>query len=116
MGAELRAGNPNVADLSDPNRPTKIAEAFKELYDNEWTNAFEEMQKNKNLKEPDMIQNLLAVLQVGYTAFDKTKVNKFTSKRLHIKLKKKNKSTFQSSGYMIPSLKGDCSKNTFLKF
>ena len=64
MGADLRAGNPNIAELSDPNRPTKVAEAFKELYDNEWTDAFEELHKCKAMTEQDMIQCLMDVLQV----------------------------------------------------
>ncbi|XP_060601848.1 uncharacterized protein LOC132755070 [Ruditapes philippinarum] len=33
--------NPAIFDLSDPNRPTKLAEYYSELYDNEWTDAFE---------------------------------------------------------------------------
>lgn len=37
----LTDGNPNIADLSDENRPTKLAEMYSELYDNEWTNAYE---------------------------------------------------------------------------
>ena len=32
---------PNITDLSDPSRPTKIAEKMSELYENEWTDAFE---------------------------------------------------------------------------
>ena len=63
MGADLRAGNPN-ADLSDSNRPTKIAEAFSELYDNSWTNAFEELNKRKKVPEIDTIENLLDILKV----------------------------------------------------
>lgn len=38
---ELTAGNPNIADLSDKHRPTKIGEMYGELYDNEWSEAFE---------------------------------------------------------------------------
>lgn len=41
--ANLTYNNPNIADLSDEKRPTKLAEAFSELYDNEWTDAFEEL-------------------------------------------------------------------------
>ncbi|WAQ97921.1 hypothetical protein MAR_022294, partial [Mya arenaria] len=35
--SKLRDNNPNITDLSDQNRPTKIAEKMSELYDNEWT-------------------------------------------------------------------------------
>ena len=39
-GAKLSVGNPNLVDISDENRPTKLAERYNELYDNEWTDAF----------------------------------------------------------------------------
>ena len=39
-GAKLSAGNPNLVDISDENRPTKLAERYSELYDNAWTDAF----------------------------------------------------------------------------
>ncbi|XP_045206822.2 uncharacterized protein LOC123559065 [Mercenaria mercenaria] len=39
-GSKLTHGNANIADLSDENRPTKLAEKYSELYDNEWTEAF----------------------------------------------------------------------------
>ncbi|KAK3593595.1 hypothetical protein CHS0354_018691 [Potamilus streckersoni] len=42
---KLRDNNPNIADLSDPNRPTKLSEQFSEMYDNEWTDAFDELEK-----------------------------------------------------------------------
>ncbi|XP_053398956.1 myosin heavy chain, striated muscle-like isoform X2 [Mercenaria mercenaria] len=41
-GDNLTYQNPSIADLSDEKRPTKLAEEFSELYDNEWTDAFEE--------------------------------------------------------------------------
>lgn len=44
---KLTANNPNIADLSDPNRPTKLVEMMSELYDNEWTNAFVELKCRK---------------------------------------------------------------------
>ncbi|XP_076071738.1 uncharacterized protein LOC143043212 isoform X2 [Mytilus galloprovincialis] len=37
--------NPNITDLSDMNRPTKVAEKFNSLYDNQWTDAFEDLRK-----------------------------------------------------------------------
>ncbi|XP_060556668.1 CAP-Gly domain-containing linker protein 1-like isoform X2 [Ruditapes philippinarum] len=42
-GHKLTDGNPAIADLSDPFRPTNIAEQFRQLYDDEWTCAFEEL-------------------------------------------------------------------------
>lgn len=46
-GAKLKDNNPNITDLSDPNRPLKVAEQFSELYDKEWTNALESLTKAK---------------------------------------------------------------------
>ncbi|KAL3878476.1 hypothetical protein ACJMK2_030821, partial [Sinanodonta woodiana] len=48
---KLRDNNPNIADLSDPNRPTKLSEQFSELYDNEWTDAFDELETQLGDKE-----------------------------------------------------------------
>ena len=40
MGNKLMDNNPNIADLSDRNRPSKLAERLNELYDNEWSDAY----------------------------------------------------------------------------
>ena len=45
MGNQMKDGNPYIADLSDKNRPTKVADLYTELYDNEWTDAFDVLQK-----------------------------------------------------------------------
>ena len=60
-GESLTMGNANVADLSDPNRPTKLAEQFSELYDNEWTDAFEKLEF---MTDSQRISYLLHILQV----------------------------------------------------
>ena len=65
--AQLTHDNPNIADLSDKNRPTKLAEAFSELYDNEWTDAyfaFEDDPQNTTTEE-DIVKNLRNVLLVS---------------------------------------------------
>lgn len=59
-GARLKSNNPAIADLSDQNRPSKLAEKFSELYDNEWTDATEELKraikhKEKSEEELDII-------------------------------------------------------------
>lgn len=56
-GARLKSNNPAIADLSDQNRPSKLAEKFSELYDNEWTDATEELKgviKSKEKSEEEM--------------------------------------------------------------
>lgn len=59
-GHKLTAGNPDIADLSDAYRPTKVAEQFSQLYDDEWTSAFDELQSFTN-DEVELI-NILAKL------------------------------------------------------
>nr|XP_022328420.1 uncharacterized protein LOC111127508 isoform X2 [Crassostrea virginica] len=59
-GARLKSNNPAIADLSDQNRPSKLAEKFSELYDNEWTDATEELKRaikhtEKSEEELDII-------------------------------------------------------------
>ncbi|XP_052263568.1 uncharacterized protein LOC127866794 isoform X4 [Dreissena polymorpha] len=61
--ASLTHNNPNIADLSDPNRPTKLSEAFSELYDNEWTDAFEGI---KDSDDRTTVNGLLTMLQKAY--------------------------------------------------
>ena len=56
-GDRLRYDNPAITDLSDKNRPTKIADMFTELYENEWSNAFEHLTKQRK-KEPEVIHIL----------------------------------------------------------
>ncbi|XP_060582851.1 repetitive organellar protein-like [Ruditapes philippinarum] len=63
MGNRLTDNNPNITDLSDRNRPTKLAEKCAELYDNQWTDAFEILEKYFSTDEA-VIESLLHVLQV----------------------------------------------------
>lgn len=62
--------NPNIQDLSDTKRPTKIVEAFGELYDNEWTNALEDLLKTQ-LLEREAIDTLAGILKVLVEPLDK---------------------------------------------
>ncbi|XP_060566871.1 uncharacterized protein LOC132725705 [Ruditapes philippinarum] len=64
--AKLTDGNPNIADLSDVNRPTKLAEQYSELYDNEWTDAFGVI--NGGQTEEDACRILLDMFYVIYRA------------------------------------------------
>ena len=62
-GLKVVDNNPNIQDLSDTKRPMKLAEAFGELYDNEWTDALEELQK-RNVAEKEAISQLASTLKV----------------------------------------------------
>lgn len=61
--SRLRDNNPDIADLSDQYRPTKLAEIFSQIYDNEWTDAYEMLEK-KPMKEEEIIAFLLKVVMV----------------------------------------------------
>jgi hypothetical protein len=62
-GDRLTDNNPAIADLSDPNRPTKIGEMYSEVYDNEWTDAFEAL-TNAGYDEREAIDTLRLTLMV----------------------------------------------------
>ncbi|KAL3878815.1 hypothetical protein ACJMK2_031143 [Sinanodonta woodiana] len=66
----LLENNPNIVDLSDPNRPTKLAERFSELYNNEHTDTFEEIlkcyRKGEVDQEEKIVHDLLVVVQKAY--------------------------------------------------
>ena len=61
----LRDQNPGITDLSDPNRPLKLAEKVSELYDNEWTNAIENLEA-MNVPEEKGIRILLKIIQASF--------------------------------------------------
>ncbi|XP_063413896.1 uncharacterized protein LOC134696168 isoform X2 [Mytilus trossulus] len=67
MGVKLRENNPAITDLNDPNRPMKLGEQFNELYENEWTEAFLELQDLKTddtpISEEDAVTILLKILK-----------------------------------------------------
>lgn len=61
-GDRLRLNNPAIADLSDENRPNKLAEKFSELYDNEFTEFYENMEGTGS--EEEIIGQIVQLLQV----------------------------------------------------
>ncbi|KAH3833556.1 hypothetical protein DPMN_106868 [Dreissena polymorpha] len=66
IAAVIVRGNPNIAYLSDAYRPIKIAEGFSELYDNEWTDAYEELIKTFSEADNEAIQLLLGFVQSAF--------------------------------------------------
>lgn len=65
---QLTTNNPNIADLSDRNRPTKLGEKFEQLYDNEWSEAFEYL-KGIPMEEDQILQTLVDISRVNYFEF-----------------------------------------------
>ncbi|KAH3856713.1 hypothetical protein DPMN_099306 [Dreissena polymorpha] len=62
MSVKLRGNNPDIPDLSDQFRPTKLGEQFSELYDNEWTDALDALQTD--FEERHAISILLDIVMV----------------------------------------------------
>lgn len=92
---QLSEGNPNVADLSDQNRPTKIGEKFGSLYDDEWSEAFDAITTPEK-SEDDAIKYLINIIQESYNFCTKTaheQLEKLTEKMktLMIKFEYKDK-------------------------
>ncbi|XP_053399682.1 uncharacterized protein LOC128557084 [Mercenaria mercenaria] len=67
-GRRLTDNNPNIADLSDLNRPTKLAEKYAELYDNDWTDAYSYLETLDAYKgsEVTVIAALMTMLTTAY--------------------------------------------------
>ena len=58
------AGDRDIIELSDPNRPMEIAEKFTELYDNDWTDSMEALEDLK-ISEKKCVEILLHFVTVG---------------------------------------------------
>jgi len=65
-GDKLRDGNPDIADLSDPNRPTNVGTYYSELYDNEWSDAFEELTKFDDDRKVKSLHIIMEVIRVPF--------------------------------------------------
>ena len=63
MGKQLMSNNPAITDLSDPHRSLNLADDFSNIYDNEWTDAIEDLEKIVK-DEKTTISILLSVVTV----------------------------------------------------
>ncbi|XP_062578558.1 uncharacterized protein LOC134240488 [Saccostrea cucullata] len=64
-GSKLTTNNPAITDLSDENRPIKLAEKFGQLYDDEWTDSLEEIM-NIGLDEVPSVAFLLRITMSAF--------------------------------------------------
>ena len=64
LSSRLTDNNPNIANMGDEYRPTKLAEMYNELYDNEWTTAYIAMEDV--LGDFQLVSFLLDMLMVTY--------------------------------------------------
>ena len=60
---QLTQGNPNIADLSDVNRPTKLGERFGQVYDDQWSEAYEAL-KARGKRDDEIVVELAKMVQV----------------------------------------------------
>ena len=65
-GAKMADNNPGIADLSDSQRPLKLAEQYTELYDNEWTDILEYFTDERELDDRFVIDQLLGIMMVSF--------------------------------------------------
>jgi hypothetical protein len=88
--AHVLDNNPNVSDLSDPNRPQKLGEHLSQIYDDQWTDATEGLEKlGKN--EEDILQTLLDILVVSSYVKGK-KLRSFLNRHESLKVNDSNTS------------------------
>ncbi|WAQ98193.1 hypothetical protein MAR_022566, partial [Mya arenaria] len=59
----LQQDTTEIPFLSDENRPTNLGMKFKELFEDEWTNAFSILTASKGLKDDEGIEILLKLLK-----------------------------------------------------
>lgn len=65
-GSKLTTNNPDIADLSNDNRPTKLAEKLGQLYDDAWTDSLEELTEiDTKLDDREAISFLLRIVMVS---------------------------------------------------
>lgn len=68
-GSKLTTNNPDIADLNDDYRPTKLAEKFGQLYDDAWTDSIEELTGGeRRLDDRTAISILLRIVMVEPTS------------------------------------------------
>ncbi|XP_065930480.1 uncharacterized protein [Magallana gigas] len=60
---QLTEGNPNIADLSDTHRPTRLGEMYSQLFDDEWSEAFEAFKPKTEDDGDDALPDTLYTLQ-----------------------------------------------------
>ena len=73
-GSILTDNNPNIASLHDPNRPMKLAEKFNRIYDDQWTDMIERLEKKEpNIEEHKYkcVYHLYSVLIVIFNSLSK---------------------------------------------
>ncbi|KAL4230973.1 hypothetical protein ACF0H5_011346 [Mactra antiquata] len=59
LSNQITDGNSDIADLADENRPTKLAERYLQLYDNQWSDAIDSLSKHDDKTAIEMLLDIL---------------------------------------------------------
>ncbi|CAC5361939.1 unnamed protein product [Mytilus coruscus] len=65
-GRKMKDNNPAIADLSDSNRPEKLSEKFREIYDNAWTDVLDYITDTDKVQDDVIVKEIVWVLQQIY--------------------------------------------------
>lgn len=65
-GIQLTKGNSDITDLSDANRPTKLAEKWSSLYTDEWSDAFDVFKTIMQNENCEIEKELCSIAQVYF--------------------------------------------------
>lgn len=63
-GTRLTSNNPGITDLSDEFRPLKLNDMFREMYDDKWTDAMEDLSSG-GIQDKVAVTLLLQIVKVG---------------------------------------------------
>lgn len=63
-GRKMEDNNPAIADLSDSDRPEKLSEQFREIYDNVWTDVLDDITDTEKVEDDVIMKEIVWVLQV----------------------------------------------------
>lgn len=72
-GSKLTTNNPAITDLSDRYRPMKLSEMFSEVYDDNWTDAVEEL-SSEGIEEKTVVILLRDLVMVSILLYWETLV------------------------------------------
>ncbi|XP_063448139.1 uncharacterized protein LOC134727687 [Mytilus trossulus] len=74
-GMKMKDNNPSIADLSDPNRPEKLSEKFREIYDNAWTTLLDDINEKTGDSDDICIKKIVSALMMMYDTCKNTITN-----------------------------------------
>lgn len=63
-GRKMEDNNPSISDLSDSDRPEKLSEQFREIYDNIWTDVLDYITETEKVEDDVIVKEIVWVLQV----------------------------------------------------